>query len=164
MAKLISMVKSYTTNNEKAGVKGLELVKSTIDHMFEHGDWTPLAWLIGQSQATDATRFRAIIGACVGGIAIKKDVKQPSGLFVTVGANAGKTEKYAKLVACIDSHVSFRSVVIAEEILDKETEEKVYSIDAVALTFAKRAVKEGKTLDEMLVAIRAAYAATLIVV
>lgn len=119
---LISQVKSFVETQKNSGVKGLELVKLAVDHMFNHsGDWTPLAWLINKSEKTDNARFRAIVGAVTTGVKLVTDKDQPSGLrFILESGACRNTVAFGKLIELIEAGHSFRSEVVGTELLKKD--------------------------------------------
>jgi len=154
MATLIKQVQGFVKGQSKAGANGLNLVAVTIDHMFEHGDWTPLAWLIAKTEGSDSTTIRRIVNECVGGVKLKKDNKQPSGMSIVVGDNAGPSEKMPLLRGLIEHKVSFRSKDVREVLFEKvETE---FDLDKWALTLARRMNKEHVTQARLDNAIKAA--------
>lgn len=153
---LLTQVSSFIRTQKTAGVTGLVLCKAVIDHTIEHGDWTPMAKLIGDLEGTDSSRVRAIIGACYGGIQLKRDPKQAYGLRVIVGDNSAPTEMYAKLEACIEAGVSFRSKLVAEEVLNKETPD--FDQAKYIKTLAAKIVKEDIDMSTFFAEVRKAVA------
>ena len=143
MATLLKQVQGFTRGQGRAGINGLALVASTIDHMFEHGDWTPLAWLIAKTEGSDSTTIRRIVNECVGGVKMKRDIKQPSGLHIKVGDNAGPSEKMPLLRGLIEEKVSFRSKIVREALF--ETPETEFDLDKWAMNVARKMNKEHVT-------------------
>ena len=154
MATLIRQVQGFTKGQAKAGANGLALVVTTIDHMFEHDDWTPLAWLIAKTEGSDSTTIRRIVNECVGGVKLKKDSKQPSGMSIVVGDNAGPSDKMPLLRGLIEEKVSFRSKHVREVLF--ETVETKFDLGKYAMTVARRMNKEHVTQAQLDNAIKAA--------
>lgn len=152
MAKLIKQVQGFVRGQNNAGVRGLELMAQCIDHMFEHNDWTPLAWMIAKSDSRDSAIFRAILGASTGGVSLsstsKQAKEQPSGVFITVKDNAGYSEKMTILRELIEEGVSFRSNAIKERLLEKKKSE--FDLKAYAKRLVNKLDKEGYTLKDLL--------------
>ncbi|NOQ73228.1 MAG: hypothetical protein GQ574_14570 [Crocinitomix sp.] len=143
MATLLKQVQGFTRGQAKAGANGLKLVETTIDHMFEHNDWTPLAWLLAKTEGADSTVLRRVVKECVGGVKLKRDANQPSGLRITLGDNAGPSEKMPLLRELTGESVSFRSKQVREVLF--EAPEIVFDLDKWALTLARRMNKEHVT-------------------
>jgi len=154
MTDLTSQVTGWTKRQGKAGVRGLELVSVCIDHMFKSGDWTPLAWLITGLEGNDSSTIRRIVNECVGGIRMVRDAKQPSGLRIIRGDNAGPSEKMPLLRGLIEHKVSFRSKDVREVLFEKVESE--FDLDKWALTLARRMNKEHVTQARLDNAIKAA--------
>lgn len=152
MATLIKQVKGFVTRQNNAGASGLALFTSCVDHMFEHGDWTPLAWLIAKTASRDGAAFRSILGAVTGGVSIvttsKEAKEQPSGIVIKVKDNAGPSDKMTLLREMVDEGVSFRSNAIRERLLEKEKPE--FDLKAYASRLVKKLDKEGYTLKDLL--------------
>jgi len=153
MATLISQIKGIVTGHNNSGVKVLWAVEQSIDHMFAHNDWTPLAWLLAKMEPkTDQGLLRRIVGECVGGVTLVSKGKlakdQPSGLFIKRAANADVTEKMAILRKLVADGESFRGKAVREQLLEKP--DPVFDLH----TFIKRMVKkietEGFSLDQAL--------------
>jgi len=120
MSTQMKQSKAFVTAQSKSGSRGLEVLMNNIDHMFEHNDWTPLAWLLSKTDGTDSTRLRAITNKVVGGVRMSKDKKQPSGMRITLGDNAGPTEMMTTLRELVENKTSFRSQTVAKSLLGKE--------------------------------------------
>ena len=148
---LIAQVRAFTTRSNNAGTTGLAMLEKSIDHMFKHGDSTPLAWLLAKIDNRDASILRAVVGQCVGGISLvsssKEAKEQPSGLLIKVGDNAGPTEKMDTLRQLVEAGESFRGKEVASQILAKEPPK--YDLHRAAATFLKRAVKNASVGDIM---------------
>ncbi len=147
MATLIKQVQGFVNGQAKAGANGLALVVTTIDHMFEHDDWTPLAWLIAKTEGSDSTTIRKIVNECVGGIKLTRDAKQPSGLRIKLGDNSGPSDKMPLLRGLVEERVSFRSKSVREVLF--EAPEPVFDLDKWALTVARKMSKNGLTLAQL---------------
>jgi hypothetical protein len=166
---VISRVKSFITNQNKAGSTGLSLLKDCVDHYCEHADWTPLAWMVAKSDHRDGQRYRAIMGAVLTGVTLQSTSKeakeQPTGLFFKKTDKFGKTNKYALLCDLVNDGVSFRSKEVAEALLEHEA--PAFDIQKAAAAY-KRFIKKlddnSMTLDQVLklVAINATVNADLI--
>ena len=144
MATLIKQVQGFVKGQSTAGANGLRLVQVCIDHMFEHDDWTPLAWLIAKTEGSDSTTIRRIVNECVGGIKLTKDVKQPSGLRIKLGDNSAPSDKMPLLRGLVEEKVSFRSKVVREALF--ETPEPVFDKHTWAMTIARKMAKNNVTL------------------
>ena len=155
MATLIKQVQGFVRGQNTGGKNGLAFVEKTIDHMFEHGDWTPLAWLVAKSDPSDARLYRAIIGRCVGGITMNaksKEAKvQPSGLEIKMGENAGPTDLMPTLRKLVEDGESFRGKAVKEELLGKEP--PAFDLAKYAKTIANRLAKEEVTVKDLMNAI-----------
>ncbi len=157
MAKtLLSQVKGFVTSQNNSGKNGLVLMKKCIEHMYEHGDWTPVAWLISQSIGQDKNRLRAIFGKCVGGVTMstlsKAAKEQPSGVHITLGDNSAPTEMYTVLEKLIEDGESFRGQAVAKELL-KSTNATVFNIDSYAKRLVSKLDKEGVNMKDLLEAV-----------
>ena len=154
MATLIKQVQGFTRGQARAGANGLALVEKCIDHMFEHHDWSQLAWLIAKLEARDASVMRAIVGKCVGGISLitkgKEAQKQPSGLHIKMGHNAATTEAMETLRSLIEERVSFRSKRVADELLKRDPAE--FDLAKYAKAVMRKLDKEHCTLKDLLTA------------
>ena len=148
MATLKSQVDSFHKANGKAGAKGLALLAQCTMHMFDHDDWTPLAWLISKSEGADATRFRAILGQVTGGVTLKKDKNQPTGLRFEVGDNAGPTDKMMVVSVMVDEGVSFRSKRVADELF--EAKANPFKLSKYAASVAKKLEKEHVSVNDLM--------------
>ena len=148
---LIAQVRAYTTRSNNAGIAGLAMLEKTIDHMFKHGDSTPLAWLIAKIDRRDASILRAIVGQVTGGLSLvstsKEAKEQPSGLLIKLGDNAGPTEKMAILRKLVEDGESFRGKAVSEELLSRTPPK--YDLHRATATFLKRAVKNASVGDIM---------------
>ena len=144
MATLIKQVQGFTKGQAKAGANGLALVVTTIDHMFDHDDWTPLAWLIAKTEGSDSTTIRRIVNECVGAIKLTRDVKQPSGLRIKLGDNAAPSDKMPLLRGLVEEKVSFRSKVVREALF--EAPEPVFDKHKWAMNIARKMAKNNVTL------------------
>lgn len=149
---LLSQIKGFVTSQNNSGKNGLVFVERCIVHMFEHGDWTPLAWLLAKSQGTDKARLRAIVGQCVGGMTIssssKEAKKQPSGMIIKLGDNAGPTEKIDILRKLIEDGESFRGKAVSTELLKQEAKE--FDLHGYAVNFYRKMNKEGFNMKDFL--------------
>lgn len=152
MATLLKQVKAFVTNQRNAGAKGLSLTMVCIDHMFEHNDWTPLAYLINTCEARDSAVLRRIVGVCVGGIKLttkgKEAKNQPSGMVIKLDHNAGVTDKMPILRKLVEEGVSFRSKAVAEELFEKN--EKPFDLPAYAKRLKAKLEKEHITVKQLL--------------
>lgn len=144
-------VKNFTTRNRNAGAKGLELVAECINHMFDHKDWTPLAWLIVGSEGRDATIFRKIVGVTTEGVTLAKDAKQPTGLRFTLKDNASTTELFDTLKALVNDGESFRGENVKNKLFP--TTESTFDINAYAKRVMSKIEKEHVSLGDLLAAI-----------
>lgn len=154
MAKtsMMKRVQNFTRAQRNAGKTGLALLEITIDHMFSKGmDWTPLAWLIAKTDERDSAILRRIAGACLGGVTLRKDPEQPSGLRIVRGANAGVTEKMEILRQLVKAGESFRSKGVAEALFDKPAPE--FDLHKYVKTVLKRLDNNHVTLKDMLIEI-----------
>lgn len=154
-SKLISQVKSFATVQGTAGKRGLELLMNSIDHMFEHNDTTPLAWLLNKTDPIDKTRLRAITSACVGGITLvgsgKVAAKQVSGLYIKRGDNAATTELMETLRTIVKDGESFRGARVRKELLGKLP--TPFSLPTRAKSIYAMMKKEGVTTGQLIAAI-----------
>ena len=152
MATLIKQVQGFVRNQSKAGAAGLALLNTCIDHMFEHGDWTPLAWLVAKSDAKDGAIFRSIIRETTAGVSMvsssKEAKEQPSGILIKVASNAGPTDKMPILRELVAEGVSFRSNAVKERLMDKKATE--FNLKAYAKRLQNKLAKEGCTVADLL--------------
>ena len=146
MATLIKQVQGFTRGQSKAGVNGLVLLVTTIDHMFEHDDWTPLAWLIAKTEGSDSTVLRRIVNECVGGIKLTRDVNQPSGLRIKLADNGGPSDKMQLLRELVEHKVSFRSKTIREVLFEQA--ETAFNVETWAMNVARKMSKNNLTLAQ----------------
>lgn len=112
--------KNWSAYQKNAGAVGLALVVRTVDHMFEHRDWTPVAALITGVDEKDGRILRAIVGQVTGGLTIVKDAKADYGIKITMAANAGPTDLMEDLRQLVADGCSFRGKEVQEIILAKE--------------------------------------------
>ena len=147
---LSQVVKKYVTGNANQGARGLELCLVSVRHAFQHGDTTPLAWLIAKSEGKDSDLFRSIAGKVMGGVTMKKDATQPSGLKITLGENAAPTASITILENLVADKVSFRSDRVKEELLARTPTTKDFDLDKVTKAFVKKLHKEGVTFNSMM--------------
>ena len=150
---LISQIKGIVTKHNTSGPKILWATEQAIDHMFNHKDWTPLAWLMMKIEnKADASLVRRIVGQCVGGVTAtakgKQAFDQPSGMYITVGENAGYTAKMAKLRTLVEKGESFRSKTVKEVLLDTKTPE--FDLHKYVKTMLKRLDDNHVTLADLL--------------
>ena len=152
MATLISQIKGFVTSQNKAGSRGLGFALAAIEHMFQHKDWTPLAWLMAKTDPRDASVFKAIVRECVGGIRMttkgKKALEQPSGMHITLGDNFGPTEKMQILRDLVTDGESFRGQRVKEELLGKEKPE--FDFHKFVVNAMKKIDNSGHTLKDFL--------------
>lgn len=155
MATLIKRVQGFVRGQTSAGANGLTLIQDCVDHMFEHNDWTPLAWLINRSEAQDKSRIRAIVGKVAGGITLttkgKEAQKQPSGMHIKVGENAGPTDRMPILRKLVEEGQSFRGKAVSDELLGKEPPK--FDINKYAKTVMRKLEKEHMSLGDLLAAV-----------
>lgn len=158
---LISRVKSFVTNQSKAGTAGLCMVRDTLDHMEKHNDWTPLAWLIAKSDMKDARIYRAIVGAVTKGVSMTATTteakEQPSGLHIKRTKDWAFTNKWAMLHELCDKGLSFRSKDVQELLLSKERDD-TFTLAKAAAAYKRflQKIEDGHlTLDQVLKAIAA---------
>ena len=155
MATLIKRVQGFVRGQSSAGANGLRLIQDCVDHMYEHNDWTPLAWLINRSEAQDKSRIRAIVGVVAGGLTLSTGGKQakvqPSGMFIKMAENAGPTDMMPTLRKLVEEGQSFRSKAVSEELLKKEPPKA--DINKFAKSIVNKMAKEGWTLKDVLEAI-----------
>lgn len=156
MATLLQTVNSYLKSQSKAGSKGLALTLACIEHGFQHGDTTQLAWLISKADAKDSQVFRAIAGKVMGGVTMKKDARQPSGIKIDLADNAGPTDKMPILKRLVEDQVSFRSTRVQEELLAKAKVEAEFDLHKLALAFVKKMAKEEVSVASMMLALKGA--------
>jgi hypothetical protein len=135
-------VKSFVTTQKNAGAKGLNIIMRSVDHMFEHGDSTPLAWLISYTDGRDSAIFRRILGEVTGGVTLKKDPKQPCGLRITMADNAGPSEGMAILRDLVTSGESFRGQAVATWL---KREPKPAELDKYVAAVYRKIQSEGWT-------------------
>jgi len=153
MATLISQMKSITTghnNSPKTILAGLE---KCIDHMFQHNDWTPLAWLLGKIEpAPDRSKLRKITGVCVGGLHLitkgKVAEEQPSKLYLKRTPNCAMTEKMEILRQLVKDRESFRGQAVNEQLLSYEAKE--FDLHEYIGRFIKKVESEGYDLSAAL--------------
>lgn len=152
MATLISQVKGFVTSQNKAGKLGLAMMERTIDHMFEHKDWTPLAWLIAKSDPKDASIYRSILRVCVGGITLettsKRAKEREDGMWINMANNAGPTEKMSVLRQLVKDGESFRGAAVSEQLLSKPAPD--FDFHRWVANALKRMEREGKTIADLL--------------
>lgn len=152
MATLIKQVQSFVTNQRNAGANGLLLVKTCIDHMFEHNDWTPLAWLLAKTEQRDATVLAAIVGAVTDGVTKEgksKEAKaQPSGICIIKKKDARINNKYAILCDLVEEKVSFRSADVKARLLEREP--PTFDAEMFVKRLLAKLEKEHLTLDQVL--------------
>lgn len=155
MATLIKQVQGFVRGQATGGRNGLALVMACVDHMFEHNDWTPLAWLIAKSDARDSSILRGIAGQVAGGLTMstkgKEAVKQPSGMFIKMGNNAGVTDKMPILRKLVEDGESFRGKAVREHLFQKE--DKPANINNYAKAMLRKIDKEVWTLAQVLNAV-----------
>lgn len=96
MSNLMGRVRGHCTGQRTSGQNTLALVVECVDHIFlpvekPSGDWSPLAYLIGKSEAAQSRAVRKAVGQVLMGYTIQKDAEQVSGFrFVKrKGANTG---------------------------------------------------------------------------
>lgn len=161
MATLISRVKSHCRGQATSGQNTLALTLECVDHMFgESGDWTPLAHLIGGSEAGQSRMVRAVVGKVVQGWTFKADEKQDSGIrFVKkVDANQGIDSEFrTKLVKLVEARKSIQSEAVKSIFTPKLV--KVFDPEAYAKTVLRKLQNEGFSLEEFEALLEAAKAA-----
>ncbi len=154
MASLIKQVQGFVNGQGRAGTNGLKLVETCIDHMFQHGDSTQLAWLIAKMEPSDSTTIRRIVNECVGGVKMKRDVKQPSGLLISLGDNSAPSEKMPILRELTGNKTSFRSKDVREALFEQA--DPVFDLDKWALTVARKLNKNKVSQAQLDNALKAA--------
>ena len=150
MAKtLLQGVKSFATSNVNSGKKGLVLLEQCIEHHFEHGDWTPLAWLVSKCDATDNARLKKIAMVCVGAMTIKRDTDQPSGWRVEFGDNAAPTEYFGLLSNLITDGESFRGKATTQAMFPQSTAAE-FNVKTYAKTVLARLEKNNTATTDLM--------------
>lgn len=161
MATAIKQAQGYVRGQLKGGSTGLALTLQFIEHMLEHGDWTPLAWMVGKLEKRDGARIRAIIGSVVGGVTIvtagKEAKAQPSGVLFKMSDNAGPTKNMETLRSLIEEETSFRSAKVQKELLGKDP--APFDLKAYAKRFAAKMDKEGFSFKDLMSEVQAVKAA-----
>ena len=156
MANLMTQNKSFVTGLSKSGIKGLALLLQDIDHMFKHKDWTPLAWLLSKTEGADSVRLRSITSKVVGGVTMRKDKEQPSGLRIVMGDNAAPTENINALRALVDNEVSFRSKKVKDDLgIGKATVPAQFDVNKYAKSVANKLSKEEVSVADLMKAMAA---------
>lgn len=149
---MLQKVKSYTKGQRNAGAKGLAFCMNCIDHMFEHGDWTPLAWLITGMDKRDGSIMRSIVREVTGGVSLTTQSKaakeQPTGIEIKMADNAGPTDKMAILRKMVEEGVSFRSQLVQKNLMDKSANPA--DLPKYAKAVMRKLDKEGWTIGELL--------------
>lgn len=158
MQTLSKTVKAYCAGRVKSGAKGLELIKVAVDHAYLHGDTTPLAWLIAKTDPADSKAIRRIAGKVMGGAVLARDVRQPSGIRITLKENAAPTDKMAVLRVLVEEGVSFTSPRVKVELFDEEKEPTVFDMKKAAKSLAKRVKEANVSIEDMLSALNEAFA------
>lgn len=152
MTTLIKQVQGYVRSQNNAGKTGLAMVQACIVHMFDHRDWTPLAWLLAKSDDRDSSIFRAIVGQCTDGITLSMNSKeaknQPSGMVIKMTANARMTNEASILAELVAEGESFRGTAVRERLLKKEA--KAFDLDAYVKRLLSKLEKEHISLKQVL--------------
>lgn len=152
---LMSQVKSWTTTQTNGGVKGLEYLKLCIEHIRDHNDWTPLAWMMGKNAPRDVQRFRAIVGMVTEGLSMSNNSKeakeQPSGYHFKKSKDFKLNNRFGILCELVDRKCSFRGNEVASELLAKEPKE--FDLDQAAkayIALLKKLENKDISLDQVL--------------
>jgi hypothetical protein len=113
--KLITRVKRHTTTQGTQGAASLALFVETVDHGFEHADFTPLVALITRSQPAQSRVMRGLLGVCTNGYTLVKSEKADYGhVFRKMkDANQGKTGKLEKVRDLVAAKVSIQHKDVA---------------------------------------------------
>lgn len=158
MGTLIQQTRGWATGRNKSGANGFKLLVASVDHMFEHGDWTPLAWLINGTEGADRTRMRAILGKIAGGITLNTTSKEArehsTGCKIVMGDNCGPTGDMSIARTLCEENVSFASKRVAEELLNKDVVTSKFDLDKYAKTVFNKLTKEHGDMNAFLAAIR----------
>lgn len=93
-ASLLKRVKAHATGQATSGQNTLSLFVESIEHGFEHNDFTPLVALVALSQPAQSRNVRALSGKVLEGYNIVKSEKADFGLVVrkVKGSNQGCNE------------------------------------------------------------------------
>jgi hypothetical protein len=113
--KLITRVKRHTTAQGTQGASTLALFLETVDHGFEHNDFTPLVALIARSQSAQSRIMRGLLGVCTNGFVMAKSEKADYGHVFrkAKGANQGTTIKLDRVRDMVAAGVSIQHKDVA---------------------------------------------------
>ena len=147
--QLMGRVNGWVTGINSSGRNGLIIVRDCLQHMNEHGDWTPLARLMSKAPTAHKSNIRLIVGRVLQGWTVSQGVKEGVAegaksifdrqvVFKKVkGKNQGFDDvQMAKLQLLIDSQTSILSGKI-REVFKAEKAEKAPKAKADLLTSAR---------------------------
>lgn len=167
MATLLKTVQGYVSNRQKSGATGLRLILTAIEHAFEHGDSTPLAWLIAKTEDKEGKVIRRIVGACVSGVSLEMTSeearRQPSGIIIR--GFEGGTKRKAKvkneiglLSELVAAGHGFMSKAVADALFPAPEKKDTYGLKEAVASFnrlVKKIEDHEMTLDMVLRAVAA---------
>ena len=144
---LLKKVNTHCTAQKNAGATTLSIYVATVQHMQEHGDWTPLAALIAKSQPKVSGIVRKLANKTLIGWKLMKDAnnKDTGGLrMVKVKTeNQGFDESFLRKVSdLVGSKATIQSKLVGELFEravqpEKTTAELLEAFNAYAKRFAK---------------------------
>ena len=74
--QLMGRVNGWVSGINTSGRNGLVIVKDCLNHMNEHGDWTPLATLMSKAPTAHKSNIRLIVGRVLQGWTVSQNVKE----------------------------------------------------------------------------------------
>lgn len=132
-------IKTHKTHTQAA----VAITLLGCDHVLNTRDWTGLARLLSAVEPRMQARMRRIIGAVLGGVSLRADTEQPTGMRFSFGANFGPTDKMQALRDLVEAKVSIFSEAM-DNFLGLEPAAKVaFDLGKRSAVLAAKAVAEG---------------------
>lgn len=152
--KVAGFLKTHKGQNKRA----VEMVLLGIEHMLENGrEWTGLARLLSGVEPRMATMYRRIIDTALGGVSVRRDIKQPSGLRFVFGDNFGPSEKIAGLRKLVEQGASIYGQDMQAYVGMEPKPAAAFDAEKRFAALAKAAVAADMSLEAALNQMRVAF-------
>lgn len=155
--ELKQKISRWATGVATSGANGLELIDTSVQHMVETGDWTPISAMFRKLENTsDFATVRTIVGSMLEGARMKADPAHPEKYVFS--KRKGETIRLSNKAAIVSAYIaegaSFRSRKLLDDLKPPQSNKK-WDMDAYIKRVAKKAVDEGVETATFLEALRA---------
>ena len=139
-------VNAFLTRSKSTNCKALEVSCLAVRHALNTRDWTLMARLISRTDPRMSKQIKKVVSASLGGITVRKDSNQPTGLSFKLGDNFAATEVLAKLENLAKSTKSIFSEDVNNLIKPEKSKANKKSKEELMKQFRKTAEKHGYIL------------------